>query len=84
MQVDRSQMMQEWLNTSLGKALLQQEVRVVEDALDGVFGEQCLQLGLWGERRTFMRYARTQRCSLIAGTSVGKPCAFGHLHLLPV
>ena len=84
MQVDRSQMMQEWLNTSLGKALLQQEVRVVEDALDGVFGEQCLQLGLWGERRTFMRYARTQRCSLIAGTSEGKPCAVGHLHQLPV
>jgi hypothetical protein len=34
-------MTQDWLETSLGRALLQQEVRVVEEALDGVFGEHC-------------------------------------------
>jgi len=83
-QVDRSQMTQEWLETSLGRALLQQEGRVVEEALDGVFGEHCLQLGLWGENRTFMRLTRTQRCSLIAEASAGKPCAVGNLHQLPV
>jgi len=83
-QADRSQMTQEWLETSLGRALLQQEGRVVEEALDGVFGEHCLQLGLWGESRTFMRLTRTQRCSLIAETSAGKPCAVGNLHQLPV
>jgi SAM-dependent methyltransferase len=83
-QADRSQMTQEWLETPLGVALLQQEARVVEDALDGVFGEHCLQLGLWGERRTFMRFARTQRCSLIAATSEGGPCAVGHMHQRPV
>ena len=37
-----------WLATPLGEALLQQEFRLVEEALDGIFGEQCLQLGLWG------------------------------------
>ena len=84
MQVARSQMMQEWLETPLGGALLQQEARVVEDALDGVFGDHCLQLGLWGENRTFMRFTRTRRCSLIAETSEGKPCVVGNMHQLPV
>ena len=84
MQVDRSQMTQEWLKTALGSALLQQEARVVEEALDGAFGEHCLQLGLWGENRTFLRFTRTQRCSLIAETSVGKPSAVGNMHQLPV
>ncbi len=77
-------MTQEWLQTPLGEALLQQEIRVVEEALDGVFGEQCLQLGCWGENRTFTRFARTQRCFLIAETLTGQPCAVGELHRLPV
>ena len=43
----------------------------VEEALDGLFGEQFLQLGLWGQQRTFLRFARTQRSALIAeGDSV--------------
>jgi SAM-dependent methyltransferase len=54
-----------WLLTSLGKALLAQEGRLVEEAFDGIFGEQCLQLGLWGEDKTFLRHARTQRTALI-------------------
>ena len=75
---------QEWLQSPLGDALLQQEGRVVEEALDGIFGEQCLQLGLWGENRTFVRFTRTQRCALIAETSAGAPSAVGELHRLPV
>ncbi len=77
-------MTQEWLETSLGQALLQQEARIVEDVLDGVFGEYCLQVGLWGGRRTFTRFTRTQRCSLIAPSTYGAPCAVGETHRLPV
>jgi hypothetical protein len=55
-----------WLETPFGQALLAQEARVVEEAFDGIFGEQCLQLGLWGEPNTFLRFARTQRSALIA------------------
>lgn len=84
MQVNRSQMTQEWLKTALGEALLQQEMRIVEEALDGVFGEQFLQLGLWGDNRSFLRYTRTQRCSLIAESSIGSPCAVGDMHQLPI
>jgi SAM-dependent methyltransferase len=79
-----SQLAQEWLQTPLGEAMLQQEARVVEEALDGIFGEQCLQLGMWGDNRTFVRFTRTQRCSVIAETAEGAPDAVGELHKLPV
>ena len=84
MQVVRSQLTQDWLQTALGEALLQQESRVVEEALDGIFGEQCLQLGLWGDSRTFLRFTRTQRCCLIAEDTLGEPSAIAELHRLPV
>jgi len=77
-------MTEDWLKTALGSALLRREVRVVEEALDGIFGEHCLQLGQWGERRTFLRFTRTQRCSLVATTSRGAPCAVGNMHQLPI
>jgi len=77
-------MRQDWLKTALGEALLQQESRVVEEALDGIFGEHCLQLGLWGDNRTFMRFTRTQRCLSIAETPEGEPSAVAELHRLPV
>ncbi len=84
MQVDASHKTQEWLESPLGDALLRHEIRVVEEALDGVFGEHCLQLGLWGENRTFIRFTRTQRSLLIAESSYGAPSAVGQLHQLPV
>jgi SAM-dependent methyltransferase len=81
-----------WLETPFGQALLLQEARVVETALDGLFGEQCLQLGSWGRAKTFLRYARTQRTLNIAdggfdGSVLGddyRPGAIGHLHRLPI
>ncbi|MED5461477.1 MAG: hypothetical protein VYC03_02580, partial [Pseudomonadota bacterium] len=45
----------QWLKTPLGRILLKQEERLVEQAFDGLFGEQCLQLGSWGESDTFLR-----------------------------
>lgn len=84
MQVVRSQLTQEWLQSHLGQALLQLEARVVEEAMDGIFGEQCLQLGMWGDKRTFLRFMRTQRCSLIGETADGDPCAVGEMHRLPI
>jgi SAM-dependent methyltransferase len=75
----------QWLTSPLGEALIAQERRLVEEALDGIFGEQCLQLGLWGEANTFLRHARTQRSALIdASTVLAGPSAIGELHRLPV
>ena len=77
-----------WLRTSLGQALLTQEARLLEEALDGLFGVECLQLGVWGEPRTFLRYARTQRTACIANRpnvlEGEPPAAYGRMHRLPV
>lgn len=75
-----------WLATPFGDALLQRESRVVEETLDGIFGEQCLQLGLWGEANLFLRHARTQRKWLVdAGAPHGGgPTIVGEFHRLPV
>jgi len=74
-----------WLTTSLGHALLEREGRVVEEAFDGIFGEECLQLGAWGDSKQFLRHTRTQRCALIdTGPANGDPSAIGQLHRLPV
>lgn len=49
-----------WLETALGRRCLAAEQRVVRRTLERVFGEQLLQVGLWGAPDTFVRYARTQ------------------------
>lgn len=78
---------QRWLRSPLGQALLQQEARIVEEAFDGIFGEQCLQLGFWGEPRAFLKFTRTQHCASVAdpATLVGdeRPDVMGQPHRLP-
>jgi SAM-dependent methyltransferase len=74
----------QWLTSPLGDALVQQESRVVEEALDGIFGEQCLQLGHWGESNTFLKHARTQRTWLMdVGAPHGRDVV-GQFHNLPI
>ena len=79
---------QSWLGTPLGQSLLVREQRIVEDAFDGMFGEECLQLGLWGEPRSFLAYSRTQRATLIVPDASKLPDnvrgVSGQLHRLPV
>lgn len=77
-----------WLTTPLGRLLLSQETRIVEEALDGLFGEESLQLGLWGEPKTFLKFARTQRTVSIANPLNAlrheSPGVFGRFHRLPI
>ena len=55
----------EWLSTPLGRRCLTNEQRLMRRALERVFGEQMLQIGAWGARNSFLRYARTQRRALV-------------------
>jgi len=55
----------EWLATPLGRRCLANEQRLMRQALERVFGEQLLQIGSWGARNSFLRYARTQRRALV-------------------
>ena len=74
-----------WLNSPLGESLLAEEVRIVEEALDGIFGEEMLQLGHWGAARRFLKLSRTQRKTLIASEiDADSPSVVGELHRLPV
>jgi SAM-dependent methyltransferase len=52
--------------------LLDQERRLVADALEDVFGFQLLQIGLWGENGAFFGAARTQRQTVLAATLDGR------------
>ena len=78
-----------WLESPLGEALLTLEARLAEDILEGVFGEETLQLGFWGEARTFTRITRTQRSAVLSDSLPGTLAAGGHVaigeyHRLPV
>jgi SAM-dependent methyltransferase len=55
----------DWLATPLGRRCLANEQRLIRGALERVFGEQFLQIGAWGARNSFLRFARTQRRALI-------------------
>lgn len=74
----------DWLQTPLGAALLATEQRIVEEAFDGIFGEQCLQLGVWGDAQTFLKHSRTQRKCLIDQVPGEGVSTVGQLHNLPV
>jgi len=54
-----------WLTTPLGRRCLAAEQRLVRRTLERVFGEQFLQIGFWGRPDAFLRYARTQRATLL-------------------
>ena len=54
-----------WLDTPLGRRCLLAEQALVSAALEQVFGEQFLQIGLWGGEDSFARYARAQRTTLV-------------------
>jgi SAM-dependent methyltransferase len=57
-------------------------------AISYIFGEYCLQLGLWGEPRHFLKAARTQRKVCIAApenvVAGAAPDLHGQLHRLPI
>jgi SAM-dependent methyltransferase len=54
-----------WLDSPLGAALLAQERAAMREALECVFGVQCLQVGSWGPPGIFLDLARTQRRALL-------------------
>ena len=55
-----------WLDTGTGTALLREESHQVAGAFENIFGDQCLQIGAWGDSALFRRYSRTRRYALVA------------------
>jgi len=54
----------DWLDSSAGQNLIEQEGRHVSRALDSIFGDQFLQIGNWGAGQ-FRQFARTQRTAVV-------------------
>ncbi|MFK8053119.1 MAG: class I SAM-dependent methyltransferase [Woeseiaceae bacterium] len=50
----------QWLESPLGIALLEKEQAVIDEALDGVFGEHLVQLGWWGKDAGVVGASRAQ------------------------
>lgn len=84
----RAERLDDWLGSPLAASLLAQESRLVSEALDGIFGELCLQLGRWGTSGAFLKHARTQRTVCVSdrdGVLVdAAPTAIGHPYRLPL
>jgi len=57
----------EWLETATGRILLCQESARVRLVLDGLFGDQFLQIGAWGGHE-FRQFARTKRTAVVGST----------------
>ncbi len=57
----RTEIRNGWLTTPLGRRCLATEQRLVRRTLERMFGEQFLQIGIWGSGDSFLSYARTQR-----------------------
>lgn len=57
----------EWLMTPLGRNLLEMETRLVQETIEDEFGEECVQVGVWGDSSQFTQHSRTQRQTLLVG-----------------
>lgn len=65
----------DWLATPLGQRLLETETALLAEAFEGLFGEQFLQLGRWGETEGFAALARTQRATVLTPPAADSPGA---------
>ncbi|MCC5869456.1 MAG: class I SAM-dependent methyltransferase [Gammaproteobacteria bacterium] len=73
-----------WLDGPLGQRLLACEQALVAEVLERAFGEELVQIGVWGDARGFLELARTHRAHLVdarPGPGVGAVGAFDALPL---
>ena len=82
--VNETPMRDRWLDTPLGQRCLKAEQALVRQALEHAFGEQFLQIGLWGEEDSFTRYARTQRTMLLDWRPVAAAQVLSDTHALAI
>ena len=64
----------QWLAGPFGRLLIDAERAELAQALENVFGAQCLQIGHWGPPDAFLPLARTQRRGLVAEPGASGDC----------
>jgi SAM-dependent methyltransferase len=55
----------DWLDTGTGRRLLLEESRRIRQALEGMFGDQFIQIGEW-RMRDYREFSRTRRSSVVS------------------
>jgi SAM-dependent methyltransferase len=73
-----------WLETPLGRSVLELESRVLADALADVFGFELLQLGCWDVHDGLRAQVRTQHHCCIAPDATGPRAIRAHFEALPI
>ena len=74
-----------WWGTPAGRALIAAEAMMVAEALEDVFGWECLQIGAWGEGRQLLGACRTRHRAVLARPSLSPDAdIFGRPSQLPV
>jgi len=58
----------EWLSGKAGQALFRQECQLANAVLERVFGDQIVQIGVWGPAGQLLESARTQAALVLAAT----------------
>jgi len=81
---ERADRLRRWLTTPLGTLLVEHERQVLNEALDDVFGIQLVQIGTWGDPKTYFPAARTQRQTVICSALSGRPQVFCKTESLPM
>lgn len=74
-----------WWASPAGRALIAAEALVVAEALEDVFGWECLQIGAWGEGRQLLEACRTRHRAILAQPMVSSEAdILGRPSQLPV
>lgn len=73
-----------WLDTPLGRTVLDLERELLAEALGDVFGFELLQIGDWGHGCELAENARTQHRSWIAPDAVGTGAVRAQYDALPI
>ncbi len=69
-QSELAQALRRWWASPAGRALIAAETLVVAEALDDVFGWECLQIGAWGDGRQLLGACRTRHRAILAQPSL--------------
>jgi SAM-dependent methyltransferase len=73
-----------WLETPLGRAVIELERELLRDALADVFGFELLQIGAWGHGSELSASARTQHRRWLAPNATGPGAIRASYDALPV
>ena len=84
-QSDATHALARWWASPAGRALIAAETLVVREALEDVFGWECLQIGAWGEGRQLLEACRTRHRAILARPGLSPDAdIFGRPSQLPV